>query len=149
MGVCKKLIHRLYAGIFEPMIPYAAQHNLRLILLDSRDNGGSTPYTADELALLRSTSKEDQEHFLKDLVLEYARFLEWFIEHEKPIPLKENADGKRTGGVSLVFWSGGNGMGIGFFAYANLLPQRTREVLEKYLRSYILYGMRVFGDDRL
>jgi len=92
---------------------------------------------------MRSGSKEDQERFLQERVLEYARFVEWFIEREQPPALQESK-GKRAGGISAVFWSGGNGLGVAFLAYADLLPQHTREVLEKYIRSYVLYDAPLF-----
>ncbi|TCD61959.1 hypothetical protein EIP91_007668 [Steccherinum ochraceum] len=139
------LLHGVYfnSGIFRPLIPYAAENGLRLVLLNGRDNGESTSFTDDELKSLAVTSREEREAFLKRRVHEYASFLRWYVENEDT-PLLEEANGNRTGGVSLVMWSGGNGYGPAFFAYADTFPAHTRQVLQKYLRSYVIYDAPMY-----
>lgn len=126
-------------GIFAPLLPYAATNNLRLILLNLRDHKGSTPFSDQDRSNITSGIAETQVDFMKQRVAELAAFFVWIIEKEKISPLRE-VQGKRTGGFSLVAWSGGNAYATTFFAYAESIPQEQRELLEKHMRSYVLYG---------
>ena len=60
---------------------------------------------------------------------------------EKIPPIREEGgDGKLVGGLSILGWSGGNGHTLCMLAHADKLPEGTRELLDGYLRSLILYG---------
>lgn len=76
--------------------------------------------------------------------LEVGAFLAWFIKTEHvPAPSAEPGDAnasKQLGGVSLLAWSSGNCSAMSLFAHAALLPKEDQELLNKYLRSYIVFG---------
>jgi len=134
------IIHGTYfnGGVFKPTFPFAAQHNLRFVVLNQRDYAHSTPYSEDELKQLTSGDKNQQEDFIDSRVRELAKFLEWFIEKEA-IPLSTSIDDRRSGGLSIMSWSTGNHLSLAFLARGNILPTKTKETLNRYLRSYIIY----------
>jgi len=135
------VIHGAYfnGGVFKPTFPFAAQQNLRLVLLNQRDYAMSTPYNEVELKQLTSGDKDRQEDFIHSRVEELGRFLEWYIEKEA-IPLLVEVDGGRTGGLSLMGWSSGNHLSLSFFARGDIMPGKTRAMLDRYLRSLVIYG---------
>lgn len=69
-------------------------------------------------------------------VLELAAFLKWFVEEEAIPQLSENG----SGGLSIVMWSSGNFVGVAFLGVADMIPPSSREVLNRYIRSFIIYG---------
>ena len=124
------------------MIPYAATHNLRLVLLNLRDYPGSTRYSPEELASLASPTREVQDAAIQARGHEIVAFLRWFIETERipPISERQGLDLKHCGGISLLGWSSGNCQMISVLAHADKLPEDTRVLLDAYFRSFILHG---------
>ncbi|PIL22932.1 hypothetical protein GSI_15628 [Ganoderma sinense ZZ0214-1] len=117
---------------------HSEQHNLRLVLLNLRGYPGSTPYSEEELKCFEG-SAEEAESAVRARGLEVAAFLRWFIEAEK-IPEFQDTSGSDSGvgGLSLLSWSGGNCQTLSMFANADTLPEDTRNVLNGYLRSFII-----------
>ncbi|THH29454.1 hypothetical protein EUX98_g4744 [Antrodiella citrinella] len=132
-------------GIFRRLIPFAAASSLRLVLLNARDVGQSTPYTELELSLLQSNDKAKQEAFFRKCVPEYAAFVAWYVQHEEIPLLKVEECGLRTGGISLVGWSAANDWFIPFFAMPEELPERVRVAIEPYLRSWVMYDSTYYA----
>lgn len=126
---------------FRPLIPYAAELKLRLIIPSLRDYPGSTPYTKEELDDLRGLEPGRQEKALRARASELVAFLTGIIESEG-IPPIHPAPGSNapTGGISLVSWSAGNCQTMALFAYADQFPEADRKLLGAYLRTYVLYG---------
>ena len=129
---------------FRSLIPIGKELNLRLVLLNLRGYPGSTPYSDDELELFGGSPNE-QGKALKARGFELATFLRWFIEKES-IPQIHTAAGgdKAVGGLSILAWSGGNSQTMPLFAYADELPEETQALLDKYLRSFIMYGKDIY-----
>ncbi|TCD60168.1 hypothetical protein EIP91_010615 [Steccherinum ochraceum] len=125
-------------GIFFRLRHYAASNNLRLVLLNLREHGHSTPYSDDEVKILTASDLEPQVAFMKQRVKELAAFFAWYIQMEN-IPLKKEVNGRKTGGFSWVAWSGGNAFGISFFGLPEVIPEDQRQLIERYLRSYVMY----------
>ncbi|KAI0366634.1 alpha/beta-hydrolase [Pilatotrama ljubarskyi] len=129
-----------HSAVYRPMIPFAAEHNLRLVLLNLRDYPGSTPYSAEDVEDLRGPSCEAQDRAIRNRGLEIATFIRWFIETEAIPPIKEVAGSEAlVGGLSLLSWSGGNCAAAAMFAHADKLPEDTRQLFDAYLRSFIMY----------
>ena len=123
------------------MLPFASAHNVRLVLLNARDNGQSTLFTEAELSAIHSSDISIQRQFLRDTVCEYASFLKWYIYREDIPPIREDpVTGERMGGINLIAWSGGNAYFIPFFGMADVIPERVRDAIEPYLRSYVIFG---------
>ena len=105
-----------------------------------RNYPGSSPYSAEEMQKLAG-SLEANAAEVKTRGVEIATFLRWLIETENLPPVTQvGGSDERTGGVSLLSWSGGNFKYLSLFAHAADLPSDTRDLLGKYLRNLILYG---------
>lgn len=128
------------------MIPYAAEHNFRVVRLNFRDYPGSSPYTSSELDAFQSNDRTVVQAAIKTYGAEVAAFLAWFAEHyDLPLPRHDanTANGTTAaieGGMALLIWSSTNSAGISMLAHAPELPEKTRDTLEKYLRAYIMLG---------
>lgn len=119
-------------------MPFASQYNLRLILVNRRDYPGSSPYSDDDLRNVGDTEDDKgYEAFFKARAFEFARFIEWIVEHEG-IP-KADWTGN-TGGVFLSAWSAGNGYAVSILSYVDLLPETTRSIVQPFLRGFIFFG---------
>ncbi|KAI0732396.1 hypothetical protein C8Q72DRAFT_818612 [Fomitopsis betulina] len=136
------LIHGgvFHGAIFKPLTTYAWRHGIRLVMLNSRDYPGSTPYSWAELTALGSSNPETQRSVIEHRGLEIAAFLRWYIREENipmaPSPQEyHNAGG---GGISLLAWSWGTALAMSFLAQAAKLPQQDRWRLGSYLRTVIL-----------
>ncbi|KAJ3491937.1 hypothetical protein NLI96_g353 [Meripilus lineatus] len=131
------------SGIFRPMLPYAKEINLRIVLLNLRDFRGSTPYAQSELDEMHSDDIEIGRSFLKNRVNEIAWFLKWYIEKENVTKICEQ-QGRRVGGISIATWSAGGCLSISLLGFADSIPDPTREFLGDYLRSVVLYDPPCF-----
>ena len=116
---------------FRRLVPLAAEHNLRLIIPNLRDYPHSTPYNQEELDEIRGPGREQQEKALLSRALELGAFLKSVIESDASI-----------GDVSVLAWSAGNSQTMALLAHANQLPDNTRGLLGKHLRSHVIYGMQ-------
>ncbi|KAH9939831.1 hypothetical protein B0H21DRAFT_812571 [Amylocystis lapponica] len=130
-----------HSAIFRRMMPYAAAHSLRLVLLNLRDYPGSTRYSAAELGMLGGPTREAQDAAITARGREIAAFMHWYIEteHIPPISKGTEADETQRGGISLLGWSSGNCQTLSVLAHADKLPEETRVLLGAYLRSLILH----------
>ncbi|KAJ8462240.1 hypothetical protein ONZ51_g11023 [Trametes cubensis] len=129
-----------HSAVYRPMIPFAVEHNLRLVLVNVRGYPGSTPYSKEDLEELRSLDRAVQASAITKRGMDIAAFLRWFIETEDIPPIHERADDHAlVGGISLLSWSGGNLPTISMLAHAGELPERTRTVLVTYFRSFIMF----------
>ena len=86
---------------------------------------------------MKSADKDAQDAFAKARAAEFATFIKSFIEEEN-IP-KISDDGK-DGGIVFVSWSSGVAYSIPLLSSADSLPKETRNAVEPYLRSYVVFG---------
>ncbi|OCB85418.1 hypothetical protein A7U60_g7427 [Sanghuangporus baumii] len=126
-----------HGQIFKRLLPLAVNHNLRLVVVNRRDYSGSSPYTGEELDVVRKDNETGNDGFGRRQAAELALFIRTFIEKEHiPKPALECRDG----GIVLLAWSSGNGYTLPLLAYADSIPESTREFIEPYLRLYIIFG---------
>ncbi|KAI0826820.1 alpha/beta-hydrolase [Trametes gibbosa] len=148
------LIHGtcFHSAVYRPLIPFAAERNLRLVLLNIRDYPGSTPYSAEDFADLRGASREAQERAMQTRGVEIAAFVRYFVESQSTPPVKNvpGTDARAGGGVSILSWSGGNCPAVATFAHADKLDEETRQLLDDHLRSFIMFdpSVTVVGQPR-
>ncbi|OSD07584.1 alpha/beta-hydrolase [Trametes coccinea BRFM310] len=135
------LIHGtcFHSAVYRPMLPFAAEHNLRLVLLNLRGYPGSTDYSPADLDKLRDSDPESQEQAMAERGLEIAEFLRWYIDTEAIPPITLTPEGVSTGGISLLSWSGGNWFTVAMFGNAGTIPESTRKLLNTYLRSFVMF----------
>lgn len=130
-----------HTAIYRPIIPFAAQHDLRLVLLNLRDYPGFSPLSPEDIDSLRGPSVEAQRRAMQHRGLEIAAFLRWFIHSERIPPIEEaTGTGVLSGGLSLMAWSGGNCPTVAMVAHADRLSDEIRRLLGTHLRSFIMYG---------
>lgn len=92
-----------------------------------------------EHANVWSPEPEKQAAAIRKQALEHATFIVKFIEAEKIAPPKRVA-GKDVGGVTFLAWSQGNMYLMSFLSNISQLDPSTNAVLERYLRTTIIYG---------
>ena len=68
--------------IFRRLLPLAAQHNLRLVLINRRDYPHSSPYTEEDLDKVRVNNIDTHTEFSKARGTEFAQFIKVFVERE-------------------------------------------------------------------
>jgi len=130
------------SAIFRPMIPYAAHHNFRLVLVNCRDYPGSTLYSESDLGSLSSTDPAIQSSALQARGLEFAAFIRRYIETQRIPPIMASRSGSgRSGGFTLLGWSSGNCQTIPLLSHADLVPDITRKLLDAYFRSFVMYDI--------
>ncbi|KAH9937693.1 Alpha/Beta hydrolase protein [Fomitopsis serialis] len=130
---------------FKPMFVHAADCNMRLVALNTRDYRGSTPYSSSDLEALRSTNLDEQRAMIDARGQEVAAFLVWFIRQAN-IPLRsKNQEITSSGGLALLGWSWGNTMTVSFLAQASRLPQEDRRFIDDYLSAFIMYDSARHG----
>lgn len=125
--------------VFGGMHPFATERGMRLVRINLRDYPGSTPLSKD--------APGTAEEIIASMGQELAAFLAWFIEaeHLPEISLTTSADGKETdlkGGLSILGWSMGNIPALSLLGNLDKLPTTGRDLLGKYVRSYIMLGRR-------
>ncbi|KAI0930702.1 hypothetical protein AcW1_003659 [Taiwanofungus camphoratus] len=139
------LIHGtvFHAPIFRRMFAFSMANDIRLVAVTLRDYPGSTPLSPPELAALMSPDRETQASMIQDRGLELAAFLTWFIETEAipPVSVLTTDDGsdKDIGGLSILGWSSGNCTTLSFLAHADTIAERSRTLLDAYLRTIVIY----------
>lgn len=131
---------RYTSGVFHRMVPYAAQNNLRLFLVNSRDYPGSSPFSPAEFDALGSSDRLVQAKAIQKQGVELAAFLIYLIEEHDIPPITTLGDGTLTGGLAVLSWSLGTLVPTAFLAHADALPTKTQHRLQSHLRSVVLLG---------
>jgi pimeloyl-ACP methyl ester carboxylesterase len=134
-------------GIFRKAVDGAPSHGLRVIAVDRRHYGESTPFTEAELAPLKADDALETgaiEPFMDRRAVELAKFIQGLVETDS---LPEPDAQHHHGGVILMGWSIGNVFGLDFLARSARLPSELRAVISTYVRGYVLYGDYICVDD--
>ncbi|KZT27893.1 hypothetical protein NEOLEDRAFT_1167947 [Neolentinus lepideus HHB14362 ss-1] len=109
------------AAIFAKLLPLAAQHNLRLFLLNMRDYPGSMPVSPEEVDKIRSTDLNVNVAILRELGLQIGSFLAWY------------------GSLAVLAWSSGNMTTSATIANLGKLEEDKKARLRGHLRAYVIY----------
>lgn len=125
--------------VFRRLLPYAEKHNLRIVRLNWRDYPNSTPYSSEEMDVIRNGDETAKSVFMREQGHQLAQFLLHLAQTEG-IPKVSEVGGTVTGGMSVLGWSMGNMWTLSLLGNARSLPDSTREILGQYLRTVVLYG---------
>lgn len=129
----------IHGAFFRPMLSFAAQNNLRVVLVNRRDYPGSTPISDEELATIgKGSTPEAQSAFMTSRGLEIVEFLAWFVKSQG-IPPISHADGNMEGGFAVVAWSSANATFLALFSHLDQVSSENRDLLEPYFRTYVFY----------
>ncbi|KAI0630814.1 Alpha/Beta hydrolase protein [Trametes polyzona] len=136
-----------HGGTFSRLFPFAAAHGVRIIALNRREYPGSTPYTAEERAMLPSvpkqpltnereihSAKQMLETFMRDRALDLYRTIEDLIVQLRLPTIKTDSG---TGGVVLVGWSLGATFMMALLRHITEFPVGTVN-LRDYVRRVVL-----------
>jgi pimeloyl-ACP methyl ester carboxylesterase len=139
--------HLVCIGIFRKAVDGAHSHGLRVIAVDRRHYGESTPFTEAELAPLKAEDALETgaiEPFMDRRAVELAKLIQRLVETDSlPKPDAQH----HHGGVILMGWSIGNAFGLDFLARSARLPSELRTVISTYVRGYIIYGKCLCAND--
>ena len=133
--------HSLAAtGVFRKLIPFAAKHDTRLVLINRRDFPGSDPYSEDDRRRIAAVQAAPDglaiiQSFMDDRARELHDFLVAFVKQEA-IP-RPTADGR--GGIVLTSWSWGGTWLTAFVSNLRRFPASDVD-LHAYIRRFVLYG---------
>ncbi|KAK0460249.1 Alpha/Beta hydrolase protein [Desarmillaria tabescens] len=121
--------------IFQRVIDLAPKKGVRFVALDRRPFPGSTPFSAEELGILRNAGTDDaqREAFVEARGHEVAIFIDTFIRTFGLPPISSG------GGVALLGWSLGATLVSAAISSTSTLSNDICERLERHLRSVILY----------
>ena len=125
-------------------MPLAAQNQLRLVCLNRREYPDSKPFTEEELRQFDSLDERQHDEFFDDRAQELTEFLADFAEKEN-LP-KACAD---RGGIAVMGWSAGNLYTLCLLSQASAVKDATRERLEPFLRSMVIFGTDNLLTDRM
>ncbi|KAL4247855.1 hypothetical protein ABKN59_007561 [Abortiporus biennis] len=124
-------------GVFQRVASNAARNNLRVVSVNHRDVLPSTAFTSEELQVFKTNDRKAHEAWLGDRLLEWVKFLAYFVEKEK-IPIYDEQEG--TGGLSFMSWSLGNNYAIPLLGSIDTsFPSDKTGLLAKYIRSFVLF----------
>ncbi|KIM92127.1 hypothetical protein PILCRDRAFT_810144 [Piloderma croceum F 1598] len=119
-------------NIFSKLVPFAAQDNIRLVLVNRRHYSGSTKLTDSEFQEL----KAGQKSFMERMSRQVANFLLWFAESYK---IPQISSDRKTGGFALMGWSFGNAFTISVLGHPEAMPKDSYQKLEPCFRQLIMY----------
>ncbi|KAK0460259.1 uncharacterized protein EV420DRAFT_1332722 [Desarmillaria tabescens] len=121
--------------IFQRVIDLAPSKGVRVVALNRRPFPGSTPLSAEELAIIQTGGTDDsqREAFVEARGHEIAMFIDIFIQKFNLPPISSG------GGVALLGWSLGATFAPIVISNADTLPEGVRHRLGDYMRSLILY----------
>ncbi|TFK50378.1 hypothetical protein OE88DRAFT_1645450 [Heliocybe sulcata] len=134
-----------HCGSFRRLLACGPAHGLRCISVNCRGYPLSTPYSLEELGIMREGDVHAQGLFLQARGLEIASLLVWLYRAGVVCPLEVMADRKQSGGLALYGWSAGNKEVLAFLAHADALPEESCRILAIILRSVILYDIPRFA----
>ncbi|TFK38971.1 hypothetical protein BDQ12DRAFT_698364 [Crucibulum laeve] len=112
------------APVFKRVQVMASRRVVRIVALNRRKYPGSTPFTAEELAV--------KDAWLADRGHEIATFTDIF-SRENSLP--RISDGGEMGGIILLGWSVGVGEANAAIAYAESLPDAVRTGFTSQIRA--------------
>ncbi|KAI1789100.1 hypothetical protein LXA43DRAFT_1155822 [Ganoderma leucocontextum] len=137
-----------HSGIFVKLVPLAAAHNARIVLVNRRDYPGATPFSSEERTILESAAKgattsdasaahAQLEAFMRERAREVYDTLASFV-HGNNIPLSQREENK--GGIVLAGWSFGTAWMTAFLAHAPSFSAPNSDIeLGKYMRRVVFY----------
>ena len=129
-----------FLAIFRPLIPFAKERNLRLILLNQRNYPGSTPYFDEDIQAMKSLDGGRQRALVRELGHLQAEAIATLIKTLSIPPIKSTPSGSLEGGLSFVAWSAGNIILFQFMSSLDTLDGQIRRLIESHLKSIVLYG---------
>lgn len=135
------LVHgaMINSATFERLLPVGPKYGIRVIIMNSRDYRGSTPYTAEELAQLASPDIETQALAVRRWGREVAQFLAYVCRSLGISPAAGGRNSKDSDGLVLATWSLSGVAALSILGDPETMGKDLTNTLAPYLRKIILY----------
>ena len=130
------------------MLPFAKQHNTRLVIVNRHDYPGGPSYSDEERTLLQGCAvppanpeeavarRNKLMEFMNDRGREVYEYLQALVENDH-LPLPQA--GRNAGGIVVGGWSFGTVWMLALLNYVQRAPQGGID-LSAYVRRVVLYG---------
>ncbi|KAK7039326.1 AB hydrolase-1 domain-containing protein [Favolaschia claudopus] len=125
------LIHgHSFHGVFRKLLPLAPAHSVRVICINRREYPGSTPHTAEELAIYASGTEEERNVLVHQAGVHLALAIDGIMQ-QCALP--------SAGCVAIAGWSLGNAFVLAAVAAIMDLPAPARERLQSSVKTIIMW----------
>ncbi|KAJ7821485.1 Alpha/Beta hydrolase protein [Mycena leptocephala] len=121
--------HTFHSATFQRMNPFAQLNSLRIICVNRREYPGSSPYSAEDLAMFAEGNEAEQAALLEQQGRDLALFLDGIID-TLSIP-------KPGGGIALIGWSMGTLFLLSLIS-CETLPADTKARLSSLIHTVVL-----------
>ena len=119
----------------------APNRSIRFVSVNRRGYGGSTPIPNEEIDALQEGSDEVREAYFRARGMEFAGFVEAFVEAGRIPPVTETPDDKdQEGGIVLLPWSAGHALVVSSLANISHLSPAAQAMFARYVRAVIMLG---------
>lgn len=125
-------------AVFQKVQALVSPANLRIVAINRRNYGGSTPFSDDELDVIHGGTKDQKTYFTRSRGLEILVFIDNFIQR---FGLPKMSPDRKTGGLALLGWSLGTQIVVPSIAYLDELPAESQARIGSRLRALILQGI--------
>ncbi|TFK38672.1 hypothetical protein BDQ12DRAFT_735341 [Crucibulum laeve] len=122
--------HTFHSGAFQRLLPLAAAQSLRVICVNRREYPGTTSFTTEELRVFAEGSEKERALLIEQQGIDLGLFVDAVIQ-KCALP--------KEGEITLAAWSLGNAFLISILASVNLLPTESKERLQAYVKTAILW----------
>ncbi|TBU30269.1 hypothetical protein BD311DRAFT_659517 [Dichomitus squalens] len=133
----------IHGGTFVRLLPHAATHNARIVLVNRRDYPGATPYAPEERILLEGwslrkydvqTVKDNMALFMRHRAEELLTLLEELVRDGSVTRVSSS---RTSGGIVVAGWSLGIVWMSALLAHISSSPRAAQ--LKPYLRRVVMY----------
>ncbi|KAH9931957.1 Alpha/Beta hydrolase protein [Fomitopsis serialis] len=121
--------------IFKRLQAIAHTANLRIVAINRRGFGGSTPVSEHSAKLLSTGTDAEKLKVSDELCNEIGYFVDAFVQKEDIPPISSDRQG---GGLAILGWSAGTGYVTRAIANISSYPPETRARLARYVRALII-----------
>ena len=122
-------------------MPLAPNRNIRFVSVNRRGYRGSTPIPNEEIDALSEGSDDVRERYFKARGMEFAGFVEAFVEAGRIPPVTETPDNKNSeGGIVFLPWSAGHALVVSALANICHLSPAIQDIFARFVRAVIMLG---------
>ncbi|KAJ6619176.1 Alpha/Beta hydrolase protein [Mycena sp. CBHHK59/15] len=122
--------HTYHAGVFKKLGPLAKASSVRIICVNRREYGGSTPHTPEELRVYKTGTEAERTTLMSKEGLNLALCIDAIIQ---------KCALQAAGHVALVGWSLGNMFTMAAMSSIASLPHDAKKRLQESIKTFILW----------
>ncbi|KAK7039325.1 AB hydrolase-1 domain-containing protein [Favolaschia claudopus] len=123
--------HTFHGAVFQKLLPIAPAHSARVICINRREYSGSTPHSAEELAVYASGTEEERNTLMHQAGVHLALAIDGIIQ-QCALP--------SAGSVAIAGWSLGNSFVLAAMAAIMDLPSPVKQRLRSFVKTIIIWN---------